>query len=104
MWLKRLHDIEVGVVPIIKKPGSNAVGNQEQKRAQKDVLVSLNDENTFEKFFEDFCSLSKKDAIKSSDKESIINSLKSKMITANMIDAKIKLTQKQGKVKVRILN
>ena len=104
MWLKRLHEIEVGIVPIKKKSGISTVLSQGKKQAPKDLAVSLNDENSFEKFFEDYCSLSKKGAIKSIDKEKIINSLKSKMITANMIDAQVQLTQKQGKVKVRILN
>lgn len=102
MWLKKLHEIEVGLVAVKKKPIGTAQEYQDKKAKQKDIAVSLNSENSFEQFFKDYCSLSKKKSFKSSDKESIINSLKSKMITASLVDAKVNLLLKQGKVKIRI--
>ncbi len=102
MWLKKLHEIEVGLVEVKKKPIGTVQEHQNNKAKQKDITVSLNSENSFEQFFEDYCSFSKKKSFKSSDKESIINSLKSKMITASLVDAKINLFLKQGKVKIRI--
>jgi tRNA G26 N,N-dimethylase Trm1 len=103
MWLKKLHEIEVGLISTKKKASNNVGEKQDKKIDKKSITVSLNDEDSFEKFFKDYHSLSKKQSIKSSDKETIINSLKSKMITANLVDAKINLTRKQGKVKIRIM-
>ncbi len=102
MWLKKLHEIEVGLVAVRKKPINTVQEHQGKKAKQKDITVSLNSENSFEQFFKDYCSFSKEKSFKSSDKESIINSLKSKMITASLVDAKINLLLKQGKVKIRI--
>ena len=103
MWLKKLHEIEVGLVSIKKKPVNNVQEKKNKTAYKKEITVSLNSEDSFEKFFKDYRDLSKKKTFKSFDKETIINSLKSKMITANMIDAKINLIQKQGKVKIKIM-
>jgi len=103
LWLKKLHEIEVGLIPTIKKPVKTAQEKQKKKVDQKDITVSLNNEDSFENFFKNYHRLSKKKSFKVSDKETIINSLKSKMITANLVDAKINLTGKQGKVKIRIM-
>ena len=102
MWLKKLHEIEVGLVEVKKKPIGIVQEHQGEKAKQKDIAVSLNSENSFEQFFKEYCSFSKEKSFKSSEKESIINSLKSKMITASLVDAKINLLLKQGKVKIRI--
>lgn len=103
LWLKKLHEIEVGLAPTNKKPVKIAQKKQEKGVDQKDITVSLNNEDSFEKFFKNYHRLSKKKSFKVSDKETIINSLKSKMITANLVDAKINLIGKQGKVKIRIM-
>jgi hypothetical protein len=104
MWLKRLHEIEVGIVPIHKKVFPERFEQTDQSEDRKILSISLNDEDSFEIFFNQYCKMSRKKSEKSPNKEHIINSLKTKMITANLIDAKVNLVIKHGKVKVRLKN
>ncbi|MCK4836085.1 MAG: hypothetical protein KAT17_05590 [Candidatus Aminicenantes bacterium] len=102
MWLKRLYEIEVGIVPLHKKRTNNLGEQPDQSIKQKVLLISLNDENSFEQFYNQYCEMSKNKSQKKFDKEKIINSLKTKMITANLIDAKINIVTKHGKVKISL--
>ena len=66
------------------------------------VPISLNHEESFEKFFDDYSRMSSTNAKKSLDKDKIINSVKTKLITENMVDAQVSLSLKNGKVKIKI--
>ena len=60
--------------------------------------------SSFENFFNKYCELAKLKETSTTDKENIINSLKSKMISENMIDVKVNLSVAKGKLKVKIKN
>jgi hypothetical protein len=104
MWLKRLNEVETGVTAIQKKRVAYMVAEKEVKRKPKakTVNVSLNSEESFDKFFDDYANLTAKKTSQPIDKEKVINSIKSKMITSNLIDAKVNLSVEKGKLKIKI--
>lgn len=104
MWLKKLHDVEVGVVKIQKKKIIPMVEAREKVKKKYLLDISLNNEDTFENFFNKYCELAKIKKADTPEKESIINSLKSKMISENLIDVKVNLSVTKGKLKIRIKN
>ena len=105
MWLKKLHDIEVGVVRVQKK-GSARTGDMPRgaKPSSAEITISLNSEKSFEDFYTRYCKMLSRDEGNESSKDQIINSLKAKMISSNLIDAKIHLVLKEGKVNVKFKN
>lgn len=105
MWLKKLNEIETGMHVIKRKP--TAYMDMEEpkpptKPKAKTINVSLNSEESFEKFFDNYVQLLTNKAKTVPDKEEVINSLKSKLITSNVIDAKVNLSVEKGKVKIKI--
>jgi hypothetical protein len=104
MWLKRLNELETGISIIKRK--KTAYMEEPRPKAPKskpiNLDVSLNHEDSFEKFFNNYSGMLSSNAKKSLDKEKIINSIKTKLITENLVDAKVNLSLKEGKVKIRI--
>ncbi len=108
MWLKRLNEIETGVSVLQRKKVAYMEAEKEKTKPPKPkprgatVSVSLNSEDSFEKMYEDYAKLTAKKSKTPPDKEKVINSIKSKMISANVIDAKVRLTLVKGKLKIKI--
>ncbi|NIM16616.1 MAG: hypothetical protein GTO45_31935 [Candidatus Aminicenantes bacterium] len=103
MWLKKLNEIETGVSVIKRKPTAYMEEPKAPPKSKtKTVNVSLNSEESFEKFFDNYVQLLGNKAKTVPDKEQVINSLKSKLITSNVIDAKVSLSIEKGKVKIKI--
>lgn len=103
MWLKKLNDIETGVHVIQRKKTPYMDEPKAPPKAKaKTVNVSLNSEESFDKFFDDYVQMLTNKSKTVPDKEQVINSLKSKLITSNVIDAKVNLSIEKGKVKVKI--
>jgi hypothetical protein len=103
MWLKKMNEIEIGLVTIRKKSQAGIdAGLPETRQKDHVVDVSLNNEDSFEKFYQKYCQLTTQKAGSEKRKEEIINSLKSKMIAGNIIDTKINLVVKGGKVKIKL--
>jgi hypothetical protein len=105
MWLKRMNEIETGVAPIQKKRVASMVDTPPKPKPQAPgviVDVSLNSEDSFETLFNNYTQLTAKKEPSSQDKEKMINSIKSKMIGANLIDAKVNLSMVDGKLKIKL--
>lgn len=104
MWLKRLNELETGVSIIQRKKTAYMEEPKPPPPKVKpiNVDISLNHEGSFEMFFENYSGMLSKNAQKSLDKEKIINSVKAKLITENLVDAQVNLSLKDGKVKIKI--
>lgn len=102
MWKKKLSEIEAGMVVIKKKKIDYIEGKKPAERKEDVIGVSLNSEESFEKFYEKYALLFKKDSKKHAHKEKVINSLKAKLISQNLIDAEVSLYIKEGKLKLKI--
>lgn len=107
MWLKRLNELETGI-STIKRKKTAYTEESKPKRAKAtavkpvDVDISLNHEDSFDNLFNNYSNLLSPKARNSLDKEKIINSVKTKLITENLVDAQVKLSLKGGKVKIKI--
>jgi len=105
MWMKRLNEIETGVSPIKRKrPVYEEIEEPKApppppKPKSKTIRISLNRKNSFERFFNNYAKMS---TYTPADKEQVINSIKTKLITANLVDAQVTLTLVKGKVKLKI--
>jgi hypothetical protein len=105
LWLKRMNELETGISVIQRK---KTVYMEEPKPPPPknvnpiNVDISLNHEESFDKFFDDYSRMSSENSQKSLDREQIINSVKAKLITENMVDAQVRLSLKHGKVKIKI--
>ncbi len=104
MWLKRLNELETGISTIKRKKITHMEDFKPPPPKVKpiDVEISLNHEESFEQFFDNYSRMSSTNAQKPLDKDQIINSVKAKLITENMVDAQVNLSIKNGKVKIKI--
>lgn len=110
MWLKRLNDLETGGNIIKrKKPAYDEEPQklapkakpEEKKAESKSLHVSLNSEESFDKLYDQYSQLLSRSG-NVPDKDKLINTLKTKLITSNLVDAKVDLSVEDGKLKVKI--
>lgn len=105
MWKKRLNEIETGLFTIQRKQKAYTEEPRAPRSRQKKeefMDVSLNREDSFDKFYEQYTKTLKKDRGSDEQKEQVINSLKTKLISQNLIDAKVSVSVEQGKLKLKI--
>ena len=119
LWLKKLNEIESGIITIKRKqPVYEDLGQPEDKKEaekvqpktekkkpkKKDISldISLNSEDSFESFFTKYKELHPGELDESTHKEKVINTLKAKLITKNLIDAKVNLKSDGKKVKITV--
>jgi len=102
LWKKKLSEIESGMVVIKKK--KTTYFEEPKPTPQKEYLldVSLNREESFDTFFDKYSDLLKKSSANEAQKEELINSLKSKLISQNLIDAKVRLSVSKGKIELKV--
>jgi hypothetical protein len=102
MWLKKLNELETGVITIKRKKTSSA--DEPSKSWNTKIYgVSLNNETSFENLYEKYTSLFPKASSQNKlNKESLIRSIKTKMISSNLVDAKAAISVSQGKLKIRL--
>ncbi len=107
MWKKRLNEIESGMIMLKKKPTAYMEDIDEPKKKKKKIKpetldLSLNREDSFDKFYDRYSKLLDKDPGDDKQREKVINSLKTKMISQNLIDAHVSLSVSEGKLKLKI--
>jgi hypothetical protein len=102
MWKKRLNEVETGMVTIKKKKTAYVEEPKPTKEKEYRLDVSLNREDSFEKYFAKYHLLTKNGPTDDVQKEQVINSLKAKLISQNLIDAKVILSVSKGKLKLKI--
>jgi len=106
MWLKRLNELETGISTLRRKKTAYLEEPKPppppQKKKPVNVDISLNREDSFEKFYDHYSKLLPAQKKGTLDKEQVINSMKTKLITSNLVDAKVDLTMEKGKLKIKI--
>ncbi len=99
MWLKKLHDVEAGVLIIRRKTRAfMAAGNG---KIEHSLDISLNREDSFDKLYSKYSELMGNKG-GAAPRDELINRLKGALISNNLVDASIKLSVDQGKVKIKI--
>jgi len=105
LWKKKMNEIETGAVILPMKSSANPLTMGKKviegaaNPAIKELNVNLNNEDSFELFAEEFNNMFPQ---KSALQQKIVDNLKLKMISENIIDAKISLSLKNGKVNIKL--
>jgi uncharacterized protein YaiL (DUF2058 family) len=106
LWLKQLNEMESGVSKLQKKkaapPQAKPQPQPKAERIYREVQLSLNDENSFEKLFAAYEQLLPRNSKTAADKESIINTMKTKMLTNNLVEAKVGVALQNGKLSITL--
>jgi hypothetical protein len=102
LWLKQLNESESGISRLQKKKSTAPPPQPKKENAYGEVLLNLNDENSFENLFTACRKLLPKNSKAAKDKESIINSIKTKMLTNNLVEVKVSVAFKNGKLSITI--
>ncbi len=103
MWLKKLNQLESGIINRPSKTPKCEMKEKPDVSSSKDSTVSLNKESSFDSFYDEYDKMVRQsNKGKSKSKDDLINTIKLKMISQNIIDAKINLTVNQGKVQIKI--
>lgn len=99
LWLKQLNERESGMAPGKKKKSAPSSPLRPDK-GPREVFLTLNDEETFERFAAAYQELLPGGG--DAEREKIIASIKSKMVTHNMIEARVSFSKQHGKLSIRI--
>jgi hypothetical protein len=107
LWLKQLNESESGISRLQKKtnstqPRTTPAPQPKKEKAYQEVFLNLNDENSFENLFATYLQLLPKNIKAAKDKDSIINSMKTKMLTHNLVEAKVNVAFQNGKFSITI--
>jgi hypothetical protein len=115
MWLKKMNELETGVSRIPKKTAfaetpppvkKNSKADTDKKGADQEKIrvmdVSLNDEKSFENFYNRCKTMIPEDRSTDAHRDRVINSLKLKLITQNVVEAKVAISVTEGKLKIKV--
>ena len=108
LWLKQLSESESGISRLQKKkivatpPQSKPQPQPKKEKAYQEVYLSVNDENSFENLFAVYLQLLPKNSKAAQDKDSIINTMKTKMLTHNLVETKATVAFQNGKLSITL--
>jgi hypothetical protein len=110
LWLKQLNEMESGVSRQQKKKSAASQAQtkpqpqpqQKKEKTSQEILLSLNDEGSFEKLVAAYRQLLPQNHNATQDKDSIINSIKSKMLTHNLVEARVSVALQNGKLRITL--
>ena len=104
LWLKQLNELESGVSRLQKKKIAAQPSQPKKETANQEVFLNLNDENSFEELYSTCWRLLPKTDKTAKNKDNIINSIKTKMLTNNLVEAKVSVAFQKGKLSIKIKN
>jgi hypothetical protein len=114
LWLKQLNESESGISKLRKKKEAlppppvksrpQPQAKPEKARDAKGIHLSLNDEDSFEKLYSAYMQLLPKNSKAIPDKEKVINSMKAKMLTNNLVETEVSIILKNDKPSIVIKN
>jgi len=101
LWLKKLSELEAGTSTIQKKKAAPPPPPKKEK-GTREVHLSLNDEASFERLVDAYRELLPGSSRTEKEKSKIIDSMKAKMLTHNLIEARVSFTLDKGKLSIKI--
>lgn len=100
LWLKQLNERESGMLPGKKKAAPPAAAAARADKGPREIFLTLNDEDTFERFASAYQELLPGGG--DQEREQIITSIKAKMLTHNLVEARVSVSKQHGKLSIRI--
>ncbi|MBN2345682.1 MAG: hypothetical protein JXO51_04765 [Candidatus Aminicenantes bacterium] len=101
LWLKKLSELEAGTSTIRKKKAAPPPPPKREKQS-REIFVTLNDEETFEHFVAAYRDLLPGGGPSEKEREKLIESVKAKMLTNNLVEARIFVSKQHGKLSIKI--
>lgn len=101
MWLKKLNEMEFGTPAQQKKKRSLPAAPKPEKQ-QREIYLTLNDEETFERFAAVYREMLPENGKTSRERDTLIESIKAKMLTNNLVEARVTFSMQNGKLSIRI--
>ncbi len=104
LWLKKLNELESGVTTIQKKRSFQPppAPPKKDKEQQREIYLTLNDETTFERLVAAYRELLPNGQSADKDRVKIIETMKTKMLTHNLVEARVTFAVQKGKLSIRI--
>jgi hypothetical protein len=102
LWLKKLNELESGVSTIQKKKSFQPPPALKKEKGPREIYLTLNDEATFERLVSAYRELLPNSSSTEKDRNKIIETMKTKMLTHNLVEARITFTVQKGKLSIRI--
>lgn len=102
LWLKKLNELESGVQVIKKKTAPPPAPPPRREKEQLEISLNLNDEDSFERLYEAYKELHPAGAKTDSEKDRIIGSIKAKMLTCNLVEARVSVAMQKGKLSIKL--
>lgn len=103
LWLKKLNELETGTPSGRKKKAAAAPAPAVRKDGgPREVYLTLNDENTFERFASVYDEMLPGSAASERERDKIISGIKAKMLTHNLVEARISFSRQGNKLSIRI--
>jgi hypothetical protein len=105
LWLKKLNELESGVSTIQKKKSfqpAPAPPKKDKDKEQREIYLTLNDETTFERLVAAYRELLPNGQNADKDRVRIIETMKTKMLTHNLVEARVTFAVQKGKLSIRI--
>jgi hypothetical protein len=104
MWLKKLNEMEFGTPAQQKKKRSQPPASAAPKteNVQREIYLTLNDEETFERFAAAYKEMLPESGKSAKERDTLIESIKAKMLTNNLIEARVTFSKQKGKLSIRI--
>jgi hypothetical protein len=100
LWLKKLNELESGVSAIQKKKNLQPPAPPRKEKEQREIYLTLNDEDTFERLVSAYRELLPNSSEK--EREKVIETMKTKMLTHNLVEARVTFALQKGKLSIRI--
>lgn len=100
LWLKKLNELESGVSTIQKKKSIQPPLAPKKEKEPREIYLTLNDEDTFERLVSAYQELLPNSTEK--EREKVIETMKTKMLTHNLVEARVTFALQKGKLSIRI--
>lgn len=102
LWVKKLNELEIGTTLNRKKKAAEPHLKPRPEKEAHEVHLNLNDEKTFERFASVYFDLLPEGGTSQKEREKLIENIKAKMLTHNLIEAHITFSTLKGKLSIRI--
>ncbi|HUU06609.1 MAG TPA: hypothetical protein VMZ49_12115 [Patescibacteria group bacterium] len=102
LWLKKLNELESGTHVIQKKKTFPTLPPAKREKGHREISLNLNDEDSFERLYEAYRELQPGSDKTDREKDKIIDSMKAKMLTHNLIEARVSIAIQNGKLSIKI--
>lgn len=109
LWLKKLNEREFGVpqhgarstaTPLRAQKAEPVRDTPKAEKAACEADINLNDESTFDHFFHLYREMLP--TISDQDSEKVVNAMKIKLISNNLVRAHLRLSLQNGKLNIKI--